>query len=108
MSQTKQSGVKVKDAIGIAKSYLTDIFSDEGIEKIGLEEVSYDDENQQWLITVGFSRPWDQAEIDRVESESGRWSTRYQELMDLRKRTYKVVVVSAVGGRVVRMENRPV
>ena len=29
---------------------------------VGLEEVEFDDESDQWLITIGFSRPWDRPE----------------------------------------------
>jgi len=50
----------VKEAIRLAKQYVTDLFIQEGIDQIGLEEVEFDDMNNTWLVTIGFSRPWDQ------------------------------------------------
>ncbi len=48
----------VKDAIKVAKGWVSDIYSDEGILNLGLEEVEFDEAAQLWKITVGFSRPW--------------------------------------------------
>ena len=48
----------VKDAVRIAKDYARLLFEDEGMLNFGLEEVEYDVDNDEWLITIGFSRPW--------------------------------------------------
>ena len=50
----------VKDAARMAKTYLTDLFADEQIMNVGLEEVEFDGMKSAWRITIGFSRPWDQ------------------------------------------------
>jgi len=50
----------VKEAFDIAIKHITSLFSN--ISNTGLEEVSYDEEKKEWLITVGFSRPWDYEE----------------------------------------------
>lgn len=47
----------VKEAARVAKDYVTDLFADEQIKHVGLEEVVFDG---AWEITIGFSRPWDQ------------------------------------------------
>ena len=52
--------MNVKEAARAAKSYIADIYSDEDISDIGLEEVEIDDFTDTWKITVGFSRPWSQ------------------------------------------------
>ena len=49
----------VKEAARTAKSYLNDLFSDEQVTNVGLEEVEFDELENVWKITVGFSRPWD-------------------------------------------------
>ena len=49
----------VKEAVAVAKSYLAEIYTDEAIEHLGLEEVEFDDRSDTWCITLGFSRPWD-------------------------------------------------
>lgn len=41
----------------VAKRHISDLFEAEGIRNVGLEEVERDD--GVWLITIGFSRPWD-------------------------------------------------
>ena len=46
----------VKQAVQLAKAHVAEIFADESIANVGLEEVEFDDLNQVWAITVGFSR----------------------------------------------------
>jgi hypothetical protein len=45
-----------KAAIKIAKAYVADIFADERVQDIALEEINRD-ERSIWEITIGFSRP---------------------------------------------------
>ena len=49
----------VKDAVNAAKTYVAQLFADEGLSNLGLEEVEFDDGSGAWRVTVGFSRPWD-------------------------------------------------
>ena len=51
--------MKVKEAVKVALEFVSDAFSDEKLSNLGLEEVVYDDLQEIWKITVGFSRPWD-------------------------------------------------
>lgn len=48
----------VREAVQTAKQYLGDLFSDEELLNVGLEEVDFD--GVAWRITLGFSRSWDQ------------------------------------------------
>ena len=50
----------VKTAISLAKQQISDIFAEEDIKNLGLEEVDYDEAEHAWRITIGFSRPWDE------------------------------------------------
>ena len=43
----------VKQAVQIAKQYVSDLFEGEPITNVGLEEVVYQDESDTWGITVG-------------------------------------------------------
>ena len=43
------------EAVHAAKRYAKEIFGDEGISRIRLEEINYDADNDEWQITVGFS-----------------------------------------------------
>ena len=47
-----------REAISQAKNYVSDVFRDESISNLGLEEVEFDEGDQIWKVTVGFSRPW--------------------------------------------------
>ena len=49
----------VRGAVQKARSFLEELFQDEGIEDVGLEEVVFDDESNEWKVTIGFTRPWD-------------------------------------------------
>ena len=92
----------IKTAIVSAKNYVSELFSDEGIVNIGLEEIRLDDENQNWLITVGFSRvPKPQAAQNRVlEGLVGANPNL--------PRTYKVVRLRKDDGNLVSITSRAV
>ena len=49
--------MNVKEAIARAKTYAGDVFSDENMSDLGVEEVER--EGEIWRITLGLSRPWD-------------------------------------------------
>lgn len=48
-----------REVVRLAKDYVKDIFAEEQITNVGLEEIKFDDDQNCWEITVGFSRPWD-------------------------------------------------
>ena len=50
----------VKEAVAYAKRYVLELFADENVTNIGLEEVEFDDRVNEWCVTIGFSRPWDE------------------------------------------------
>ena len=62
---------------------------------VGLEEVEFDDESGQWLITIGFSRPW-----DRPKTQSAALRE------DPLKRSYKVVRIDDADGSVISLKDR--
>ncbi len=62
MSQSGEAGglaVDVKEAAKLAKEYVADLFRDDRISNVGLEEIELRD-GRFWEVTVGFSWPWDQ------------------------------------------------
>ena len=78
--------MEVKEVVQLAKKYVADLFSDEKIVNVVLEEIRRDKKKEQWLVTVGFQRRWDES-MDRV-------------LYPLPERAYKVVVISDSNGNV--------
>ena len=87
--------VDVKEAVRTAKEYVGELFDGEEIDNVRLEEVVFDDESDQWLITIGFSRPWDRPKA---------LSAALRE--DPLKRSYKVVRINDADGRVMSLKDR--
>ena len=90
-----EATVDVKQAVRTAREYVGELFDGEEIDNVGLEEVVFDDESDQWLITIGFSRPWDRPKA---------LSAALRE--DPLKRSYKVVRINDADGRVMSLKDR--
>jgi hypothetical protein len=85
--------MNVKEAVSVAKDYVADLFIEEKIVDLGLEEVEYDDSQHVWNVTLGFSRPWNNRNPLVTFSNSG-----------LPKRDYKVVKVSDTSSQVISIK----
>ena len=86
----------VKQAVQAAKSHVAEIFADESIVNVGLEEVEFDELNRVWAITVGFSRVW------------GRPGDPIRALDGETARTFKIVRIEDESGRVRSVKHRDV
>lgn len=86
----KENDVDVKQAVGLAKQHILDLFADEEVSNLGLEEVEFDDQGKNWLVTLGFSRPWDAPRNALVALASEAYA----------RRTYKIVRISDAQHRV--------
>ena len=94
-----ETPMDVKVAVDVAKEYISTIYSDEGIENIGLEEVKFDSSCNQWNVTIGFSRPWDRA---------GNFATLGSAIRPTgwRRRSFKVVEIDDKSARVIAVTHR--
>ena len=92
----------VKVAVHVAKEYISTIYSDEGIENIGLEEVKFDDSRNQWNVTIGFLRPWDQGGnfAKTLEHVQGSGPVGWK------RRSFKVVEIDDKSARVIAVTHR--
>lgn len=88
--------MEVRQAIDKAKDWIRNVYSDEDLMNLGLEEVRKDHEADVWRITVGFSRPWDFDKRYAAAPETDR----------LYMRSFKVVSVDDGSGEVLSIENR--
>lgn len=88
--------MNVKEAVALAKNYLADVFVDEQISNLGLEEIEYSDEDDAWLITLGFSRPWSVGRVGALSASLGLDTSRF----------YKVVCISDGDGNLISIKNR--
>ncbi len=83
--------MEAREAVRTAKAYLGELYADETIENVGLEEVKRD--GDFWLITLGFSRPWERT-IDSVLNPPKVL------------RSYKVLEIADPDGEVISMTDR--
>ena len=86
----------VREAVALARKYLQEVFAEEKIVNLGLEEVEYDDAQHRWSITLGFSRPWD-------DNSQGRVAVMLGTPM---KREYKVVKIDDRDKKGIAIKNR--
>jgi hypothetical protein len=87
----------VKAAIKNAKQWVADVLADEKVSNIGLEEVEFDEEEKEWRITIGFSRPWDVFSRNALTAITGQTGE---------KRDYRVLTVKEPNGEVISMKKR--
>lgn len=85
----------VKQAVQTAKNYVSNLYDEENIMNIGLEEVEFDSHSEEWRVTVGFSRPWDVAKSTHVPISDAR-----------RPRSYKLVCIDDKNGLIVSLKDR--
>ena len=88
-----------KAAVRIAKQYVLDLFEEEKISGLGLEEVALDEATGVWQITLGFFRDRDERWNDTISAISSVLS---------RARVYKVVRISDTSEHVLSVKNREV
>ena len=85
--------MNAKEAASKAKLYLSDLFADEELINVGLEEVDFD--GGAWKITLGFSRSWDRkGHLVAALSESRP------------ERSYKVLRINDETGEVQSLKDR--
>ena len=83
--------MEVRQAVAVAKQYVMELFGEEGISEIGLEEIEVN-EDGHWNITIGFARPWDR-KLGSV-------------LAGANARSYKILIVRDKDRKVLSVRNR--
>lgn len=92
--------MEVKEAVRAAKRHIRELYESEDIRNVGLEEVEVDDDGD-WRVTIGFSRPWD-LETKDIQSDLLR-GVGVQI-----GRSYKVVRIKDLDGRIMSVTAHPV
>ena len=87
-----------KEAVGVAKGWIEDLFEDEDISDILLEEIVRRQERPPgWRVTIGFNRP---------NPTRAAVSPVLGALSPPRNRVYKVVAIDGKDGNVISVEDR--
>lgn len=89
----------VKEAIKLAKDYIAEIYIDEGVLNIGLEEIEF--RAPIWEVTIGFSRRWDIMSPSPFAAALGQADNQQPW-----RRTYKVVEIDDETKRILGVRNR--
>ena len=82
-----------KEAVAVARDYVVDLFSDEKINDVGLEEIEYDRRRGKWLVTVGLTRVTDA-------------NIFLKELGGVPRRSYKLVTIDEKTGQAISLKDR--
>lgn len=100
----------VKEAARAARKYIADLFADENVQHVGLEEVEFDDVAEVWNITIGFSRPWELSKEPPKKPVSFGLAPVLEELNPppppTPQRSYKLVRVRDSDGCVISVTHR--
>ncbi len=92
----------VREAARTAKTYIANVFADEAIDEVGLEEVDFDDHSNLWKITISFLRP--RGEMDRFQAAASGYPAGTPTM----RRSFKVVNIDDGSGSVVSVKHRVV
>lgn len=93
----RERAMEVKNAVAKAVIYVRELFEHDNLTNLGLEEVFLDDEAQEWVITVGFSRPWDYTQHTGLAELAGAKTPP--------KRSFKMVRINDTSEEVVSVRN---
>lgn len=90
----------VKEAIAKAKTYVGELFAEDGISDVRLEEVEHDESDRSWNVTLGFLR--------HREASTASFSELATTLNALaaRRRVYRVVRVREADGAIMSVKHR--
>lgn len=92
----ERATLEIHLVVRTAKQYIAELYHDEEIMYVGLEEVYFDHETDRWQVTIGFARPWDGIGGRNPITRDAR----------LGARSYKVVCVNDATGRVESIKDR--
>ena len=87
----------VRYAVRRAKEHIGELFADEHIINVGLEEVSFDEESTSWNVTIGFDRDW-----ERKDAQP------HSIFRPAPQRAYKMVTMIDGTGEITSMKDRVV
>lgn len=87
--------MNVSQAVRKAKDYVGELYADEGISRIGLEEIRFDEGT--WAVTIGFVRSFN-------DQPAGQLATALRN--DPRRRIYKIVRINPDTHDIVAMTHR--
>ena len=94
--------ISVKEAVGFAKNAITDLYEDDPLKNLALEEIELrtTEGKEIWQVTLGFYRP------RSVTSSSNHLSAFFERQNEVENRVYKVIDIDAKTGDFLKMSMR--
>ena len=85
--------MELKHAITLAQEHVRERFAEEGVADIGLEGADFDDQAQEWHITIGFSHPKDEPRDDSAGPAASRVPPRIFKVVRISDETDQILSV---------------
>lgn len=101
MSVANAKGMSASQAIGRARQYFDEFYADQVIENVLLEELDFDEEMGNWLVTIGFDIG--RKKIRQPGQNALASLFAEQEVVPIREA--RRFVLSDSGGSLIRMED---
>lgn len=96
---TSTDSIDVKQAVLNAMNFVKDLYEGQKTENLLLEEVEFSDNQNQWLVTIGFSIPKQDDSVTAALMLRPSHST---------ERYYKVIHIDAESGKALSMKMREI
>ena len=95
----KPMSIDIKSAVQSARQHALGLFEPEALPNLALEEITFDELQNQWLVTLGFDSPH---QIKRKTNGPSLFPTIEEEV----QREYKQFHIDATDGHLVSMTMR--
>lgn len=94
--------ISVKEAVNFAKSAITELYHDDPLKNLALEEIELTNKDGQevWEVTLGFYRP------RSVTSNLNQLSAFFERQSEVENRVYKIIEIDAETGDFLKMSIR--
>lgn len=94
--------ISVKDAVTAAKDAITELYYDDPLRNLALEEIELTtkDGKEVWEVTLGFYR------VRSVTTKSNHLSAIFEPQLEVENRAYKIIEIDAETGQFLKMGMR--
>jgi len=89
--------IDIKKAVNSSRKYLKELYRDDELKDIALEEVEKSEDEKYWFVTLGFTQNLSEP-LNPMEAMTGPKSTR----------VFKVFKIDAANGEVLSMKIRKI
>ncbi len=100
MTDIQTDSISVKTAVSNAMQFIRELYADNQIKGVLLEEIEFSEPANQWLITIGFT-------INKTRENSSALADLILPEREI-ARKYKIVYIDAQSGKPISMKIREI